>query len=75
MPVLVERDAFWVISDEAHPLSAVPGLVAGQQWRGYTADYEAPLSLSSEVRDAFKRAQHASELALELDTLGDGAFP
>mgnify|MGYP007135465416 CR=1 FL=1 len=75
MPVLVERDAFWVISDEAHPLSAVPGLVAGQQWRGYTAGYEAPLSLSSEVRDAFKRAQHASELALELDTLGGGAFP
>jgi hypothetical protein len=69
MPVLVERDAFWVISDEAHPPSAVPGLVTAQPWRGYSAGYEAPLLLTSEVRDAFKRAQHAGELALALDTL------
>src|SRR6266852_1523517 len=69
MPVLVQRDAFWVISDEAHPLSAVPGLLTAQRWRGYSAGYEAPLLLSSEVRDAFKRAQHAGELALALDTL------
>jgi hypothetical protein len=75
MPVLVERDAFWVISDEAHPLSAVPGLVTAQRWRGYTAGYEAPLLLSSEVRDAFKRAQHAGELSLALDTLGGEVFP
>lgn len=75
MPVLVERDAFWVISDEAHPLSAVPGLVTAQRWRGYTAGYEAPLLLSSEVRDAFKRAQHAGELALALDTLAGEVFP
>jgi hypothetical protein len=75
MPVLVERNAFWVLSDEARPLSAVPGLVAGQRWRGYTVGYEAPLLLSSEVRDAFKRAQHASELARALDTLAGGAFP
>jgi hypothetical protein len=75
MPVLVERDAFWVISDEAHPLSAVPGLVTAQRWRGYTAGYEAPLLLSSEVRDAFKRAQHAGELALALDTLVGEVFP
>ena len=73
MPVLVDRDAFWVISDEAHPPSAVPGLLTAQQWRGYTAGYEAPLLLTSEVRDAFKRAQHAGELALALDTLvGEG---
>ncbi len=75
MPVLVERDAFWVISDEAHPLSVVPGLVTAQRWRGYTAGYEAPLLLSSEVRDAFKRAQHAGELALALDTLVGEVFP
>jgi len=73
MPVLVERDAFWVISDEAHPPCAVPGLVTAQQWRGYTARYAAPLLLTSEVRDAWKCAQHASELALALDTLaGEG---
>jgi hypothetical protein len=75
MPVLVDRNAFWVISDEAHPLSAVPGLVTAQQWRGYTAGYDAPLLLTSEVRDAFKRAQHAGELALALDTLVGGVFP
>jgi hypothetical protein len=75
MPVLVDRNAFWVISDEAHPHSAVPGLVTAQQWRGYSAGYEAPLLLTSEVRDVFKRAQHAGELALALDTLVGGVFP
>jgi hypothetical protein len=75
MPVLVERDAFWVISDEAHPPSAVPGLVTAQQWRGYTAGYAAPLLLTSEVRDAFKCAQRADELALALDTLAGEVLP
>jgi hypothetical protein len=75
MPALVERDAFWVISDEAHPPSAVPGLVTAQQWTGYTAGYAAPLLLTSEVRDAWKCAQHAGELALALDTLAGGIFP
>jgi hypothetical protein len=69
MPVLVQRDAFWVISDEAHPPSAVPGLLTAQRWTGYTAGYEAPLLLTSEVRDAWKCAQHVGELALALDTL------
>jgi len=69
MPVLVQRDAFWVISDEAHPPSAVPGLLAAQRWTGYIAGYAAPLLLTSEVRDAFKCAQHVGELALALDTL------
>jgi hypothetical protein len=31
--------------------------------------------LTSEVRDAFKRAQHAGELALALDTLVGEVFP
>jgi len=75
MPVLVERDAFWVISDEAHPPSVIPGLVTAQQWRGYTAGYGAPLLLTSEVRDAWKCAQHAGELALALDTLAGEALP
>ena len=75
MPVLVERNAFWVISDEPHPHSAVPGLVTGQPWRGYSVGYGPPL-LTSEVRDAWKCAQHAGELALALDTLaGDAPLP
>jgi hypothetical protein len=69
MPVLVEKDAFWVISDEAYPPAAVPGLLTAQRWTGYTAGYEAPLLLTSEVRNAFKCAQHVGELALALDTL------
>jgi hypothetical protein len=75
MPVLVEGNAFWVISDEPHPHSAVPGLVKDQPWRGYSAGYAAPLLLTSEVRDAWKCAQHAGELALALDTLAGGVFP
>jgi hypothetical protein len=75
MPVLVDGNAFWVISDEAHPLSAVPGLVTAQPWGGYSAGYGAPLLLTSEVRDAWKCAQHAGELALALDTLAGEALP
>ncbi len=75
MPVLVDGNAFWVISDEAHPPSAVPGLVTAQRWRGYSAGYGAPLLLTSEVRDAWKCAQHAGELALALDTLAGEALP
>jgi hypothetical protein len=75
MPVLVERDALWVISDEAHPPSAVPGLVTAQRWMGYTVGYEAPLLLTAEVRDAFKCAQHAGELALALDSLAGEFLP
>ena len=75
MPVLVQRDAFWVISDEAHPPSAVPGLVTAQRWTGYTAGYEAPLLLTSEVRNAWKCAQHVGELALALDTLAGEILP
>ena len=75
MPVLVQRDAFWVISDEAHPPSVVPGLLTAQQWTGYTAGYTPPLLLTSEVRNAFKCAQHVGELALALDALAGEALP
>jgi hypothetical protein len=75
MPVLVQRDAFWMISDEAHPPSAVPGLLTAQQWTGYTAGYTAPLLLTSEVRNAWKCAQHVGELALSLDTLAGEFLP
>jgi hypothetical protein len=64
-----------VISDEAHPPSAISGLVTAQRWSGYTAGYEAPLLLTAEVRDAFKRAQHAGELALALDSLAGEFLP
>jgi hypothetical protein len=75
MPVLVQRDAFWVVSDEAQPPAAVPGLVTAQRWTGYSAGYEAPLLLTSEVRNAWKCAQHVGELALSLDTLAGELLP
>src|SRR5439155_889424 len=69
MPVLIDRDAFWVISDDPNPLKAVPRLLTDRKWKGYTIGYEVPLPLSREVRDAFRTAEGADRLAKELDTL------
>ena len=69
MPVLVDRDAFWVASNDPNPLAAVPGFVTTQRWRGYSVGYEAPLPLSREVREAFRTAEHASHVAATLDSL------
>jgi len=75
MPVLVARDALWVVSNDPNPLTAVPGLVTAHRWRGYTVGYEFPLPLSREVREAFSTAEHADQLALALDTLAGAVFP
>jgi hypothetical protein len=75
MPVLVDRDALWVASNDPNPLTAVPGLVNARRWRGYTVGYEVPLSLSGEVREAFRTSQHADQVVKALDTLAGGAFP
>lgn len=69
MPVLVDGDAFWVVSNDPNPLAAVPGFVNTQRWRGYAVGYDAPLPLSREVREAFRTAEHASQVAGVLDTL------
>jgi hypothetical protein len=69
MPVLVDRDAFWVVSNDPNPQTAVPGLVTAQRWKGYTVGYEVPLSLSREVRDAFRTVKQAGQLVTVLDTL------
>ena len=42
---------------------------------GYPVGYAAALLLTSEVRDAFKCAQHVGELALALDTTAAVALP
>lgn len=77
MPVLVDRDSLWVVSNDPNPLTAVPGLVpvTAQRWRGYTVGYEVPLPLSSEVREAFRTAEHAGQLVIALDTLAGEVFP
>ena len=71
MPVLVNGDAFWVVSDDPNPLTAVPGLLAARKWSGYTASYEVPLPLSNEVREVFRTAEHANQAATLLDTLAN----
>jgi hypothetical protein len=70
----VDGDALWVVSDEASPLSAVPGIVAGPRWRGYTADYAVPLPLTGEVKEAFRADGQADELASTLDALARDAL-
>ena len=75
MPVLVDRDALWVVSDDPNPLAVIPGLVSSQTWKGYRVGYDVPLSLSSEVKAAFRSAEHPAEVAMALDTLAGDVFP
>jgi hypothetical protein len=74
MPVLIDRDAFWVVSDDPNPLTAVPGLTV-PKWRGYSVGYEVPLLLTSELKEAFRTTEHASQLAVMLDALAGEALP
>lgn len=69
MPVLIDRDALWVVSDDPNPLTAVPGLLSTQKWKGYTAGYQVPLALSREVQAAFRASEHPSQMAEVLDAL------
>ena len=69
MPVLVDRDAFWVVSDDPNPLMAVLGLLAAHRWKGYIVGYEVPLPLSNDVKAAFRAAEHAEQVVMVLDTL------
>ena len=69
MPVLVDRDAFWVVSDDPNPLTAVPGLVTAHRWKGYIVGYEVPLPLSSEVKAVFREVEHPDQVIMTLDTL------
>ncbi len=75
MPVLVDRDALWVVSNDPNPLTAVPGLVTTHRWRGYTVGYEVPLVLSPEVRETFRTGEHAGQVAMALDTLAGEVLP
>lgn len=69
MPVLIYSDAFWVVSNDPNPLTAVPALVQARQWRGYSVGYEAPLPLSDKVRAMLRQAKHAGQAAQALDGL------
>ena len=75
MPVLADQDALWIISDDPNPLTAVPGLVSIQRWKGYLVGYEVPLPLSHEVKAAFRAAEHPDQVVKMLDALADETFP
>jgi hypothetical protein len=68
MPILVDRHTLWFVSNDPNPLTAVPGL-APEKPGGYKAAYEAPLTLSSEIKEAFRTSNNATQLALMLDAL------
>ena len=75
MPVLIDGDALWVVSDDPNPLTTVLGLLTtSRHWRGYTIGYEVPLPLSREVREAFRTRESVTQLAMELDSLAGEAY-
>ena len=69
MPVLVNRDALWVVSDDPNPLTAVPGLRNTRQWKGYFVGYKVPLPLSNDVKAIFRTTGSPDQVARALDTL------
>ncbi len=69
MPVLVDHDALWIVSDDPNPLTIVPWLRATHQWRGYFVGYKFPLPLSNEVKAIFRTAESPGQAARALDTL------
>src|SRR2546430_2467554 len=69
MPVLVDRDALWVVSDDPNPLTATPMLRNTHKWRGYFVGYKVPLPLSNEVKAIFRTTESPDQVARALDTL------
>ena len=69
MPVLLHGDALWVVSDDPHPLTAVPGLLNGPRWNGYRGGYTVPLTLSRDVQHIFQTVTSPDHAAGLLDAL------
>ena len=74
MPVLIHGDAFWVISNDPNPLTAVADLLTPPRWKGYSAGYETPLPLTREVNAIFRTAASATHAAIALDALAGEAL-
>lgn len=68
MPILLHGDALWVVSDDPHPLTAVPGLLNGPGWSG---GYTTPLTFSRNVQDIFHTVTSPEQAAALLDALAD----
>jgi hypothetical protein len=75
MPVLINQNAFWVVSNDPNPLTAVPGLLSGPRWRGYSTGYAVPLPLSSQIRTALRSGQPPARVIEMLDTLAGQTSP
>ena len=74
MPVLVHGDAFWTVSADHNPLTAVPGLLSNQRWNGYTPGYDVPLFLSKEVQALFRGREPVDQVVSQLDNLAGEFF-
>ena len=72
MPVLINHDALWFVSDDPDPLAIIPWLKATHHWRGYDAGYKVPLPLTHEVKALFRAIKSPDEVARELDALAGG---
>ena len=65
MPVLIDKHALWFASNDPNPLTAVPGALAPDE--GFKTAYSAPLTLSREIKEAFRTMNCADKLAMMLD--------
>jgi hypothetical protein len=72
MPVLVDKDAVWIVSDDPNPLTTVPWLRATHQWRGYFVGYNVPLPLTNDIKAIFRTTESPDQVARALDALADG---
>ena len=68
MPVLIDRQALWFVSNDPNPLTAVPGLSNASG--GFKTAYQAPLALSREIKETFRTTDCADQLARKLDATG-----
>jgi hypothetical protein len=75
MPVLVDRDAFWVVSPDPNPFTAVRGLLSAQRWNGFAPGYEVPLFLSKKVQDLFRGKEPVDQVVSNLDSLAEEHVP
>jgi hypothetical protein len=69
MPVLLDKDAIWVVSDDPNPLTTVPWLRVTHPWRGYFVGYTFPLPLTKDVKALFKTTESPEQAARALDAL------
>ncbi len=71
MPVLLNGDGLWLVSDDPNPLTAAPGLLDARLWNGYRVGYAVPLPLSRDVREIFRTSGSPTQAATHLNVLAN----